>query len=648
MKTVNMQLRKARGFVCAALCAAACLALPSTAYMAQGVDVTHNEDNTHSSDDTHSAENAYGVGDTHSEDNAYGEPGGNGAATPSPFFIYVEKGSFSITVFYLDDEGNYSIPLRTFPTAIGRSSRMTPTGTFEKGSTELWHNWGRTYSPYTSEYYTNLYVHGPIYSRQSFDSLNPGTASQIGSAVSSGCLRTTAEAAYFFYEFCPEGTLINIVDGSPIGYYAPAVSVEEQYRDPAGMTLADIFPGSPLFASAPEQDESGWRSGRATLWDEDAHFAWQKKDANLGMCVVIDSESLELTYGGDDEVSVSGGDSGAGVGEDVSAGVGEGVGEDEADVSMPRLTARFVADTTAADAAYSANAYTGDGAILWVSSDTRVVAVDADGYVYCKGPGSANIVALGPDGYTSAICHINVQQAHGRGQADKAAPFTGLAAASPESEREKEALRNVAEGAFPDLADGHWAAEAIGRLNRLGAIEGSGKRFGPDDDVTKAEFIKMLVLATRVSKNGGADASADADAYTARRARRSDVIYGSDNDGSNGGDDDMSWIGPYLDEAVKLGIMDGPEMHVIMQDPDDYLTREELCLWAGKAFGFRLSSPDVYEDCEGFQCPLTARRLVSRMYFNGYSGGKFYPDAFVTRALAVQTLSNLIIDQYLA
>ena len=217
-------------------------------------------------------------------------PGGD-----SPFYLYVEKGSFSITVFYKDSDGNYSIPLRTFPTAIGRSSRMTPIGIFQKSGTELWHNWGSSYSPYTSEYTANLYLHGPLYRNMSFDSLSPNSASQIGAAVSSGCLRTTAEAAYFFYEHCPAGTIVHIVDGSPYGYNAPAPVVAEQYRDPSGMTLGEIFPDfAYFFYDAYNTGTSGGKYD--TLWDEYAHYAWQKKDAYPGMYVEIDKASLEMVY----------------------------------------------------------------------------------------------------------------------------------------------------------------------------------------------------------------------------------------------------------------------------------------------------------------------------------------------------------------
>ena len=160
-----------------------------------------------------------------------------------PFYIYVEKGSLTMTVFGKDLYGKYTVPLKTFPTAIGRSNRMTPTGVFKKGSVEEWHNWGKkSYSPYTSVYSPGLYIHGPLYSGTAFHMVIKNSVSQIGTSASSGCLRTTAEAAYFVYAFCPEGTSIHIVEGAPLGFSAESANVDAQMENPDGMTFAEFFP----------------------------------------------------------------------------------------------------------------------------------------------------------------------------------------------------------------------------------------------------------------------------------------------------------------------------------------------------------------------------------------------------------------------
>jgi Uncharacterized protein conserved in bacteria len=162
-----------------------------------------------------------GISDeTLAEMNLYDFPTGE-----SPYFIYVEKGAHTLSVFEKDEYGLYTKRVYTWSTAIGKTGSLTPVGTFAVGAKEEWHVWpARTVSPYATKFYEKenryggLFIHGPIYGYRTFGSLFEKTAKQIGTNCSSGCLRTETEAAYFVYELCPEGTLVKIVEGSPLGF----------------------------------------------------------------------------------------------------------------------------------------------------------------------------------------------------------------------------------------------------------------------------------------------------------------------------------------------------------------------------------------------------------------------------------------------
>lgn len=162
-----------------------------------------------------------GISDSELEKlNKYNFPPGE-----SPYFIYVEKGAHTLSVFSKDDYGMYTQKVATWSTATGKTASMTPTGIFTIGEKEEWHKWpANTYSPYASTYYITdnhyggLFIHGPIYSAKRFSSVLGGSVSKIGSNCSSGCLRTEAEAAYFVYAMCPAGTQVKIVEGSPLGF----------------------------------------------------------------------------------------------------------------------------------------------------------------------------------------------------------------------------------------------------------------------------------------------------------------------------------------------------------------------------------------------------------------------------------------------
>ena len=151
----------------------------------------------------------------------------------SPYFIYVEKGSHTITIFGKDTKGKYTVPLRTYLTATGRTASLTPVGNFTIKAKEKWHSWGNCYSPYCCKYYGSLFFHGPLYKERNFGTLMTGSVNQIGTNASSGCMRTSVQAAYFIYQFCWVGTNVKIVNGSPLNRSAGKPSVQSQYVDPA-------------------------------------------------------------------------------------------------------------------------------------------------------------------------------------------------------------------------------------------------------------------------------------------------------------------------------------------------------------------------------------------------------------------------------
>ncbi len=151
----------------------------------------------------------------------------------SPYFIYVEKGSHTITIFGKDSNGKYTVPRKTFLTATGRTAALTPVGDFTIKAKEKWHSWGNCYSPYCCKYYGGLFFHGPLYGEKNFGTLSISSVSQIGTNASSGCMRTSVQAAYFIYQFCWVGTNVKIVNGSPLGRSASKPSVASQYVDPA-------------------------------------------------------------------------------------------------------------------------------------------------------------------------------------------------------------------------------------------------------------------------------------------------------------------------------------------------------------------------------------------------------------------------------
>lgn len=147
------------------------------------------------------------------------------AETPDdglPYYLYVEKGSFTLTIFEKDENGEYTKVYATYRIAHG--GNKTPAGKYTLGgesTRERWHDFpdGGTVQ-YATKYEGRLYIHSPLYATADPTQMWPkyyDGEKGIGLESTGGCLRMVTEAAKFIYENCPEGTVLEIVNGSPKG-----------------------------------------------------------------------------------------------------------------------------------------------------------------------------------------------------------------------------------------------------------------------------------------------------------------------------------------------------------------------------------------------------------------------------------------------
>lgn len=137
-----------------------------------------------------------------------------------PYYLYVEKGSHTLTIYGKDDNYNYTVVVGVYKVAHG--GNRTPTGIFTlSGDRERWHDFPLGGSAqYATPYWGNLFVHSPMYAAQDPSRIWPSYYSGdkgIGTDSTGGCLRMVTEAAKFIYNNCPEGTKLEIVNGSPRG-----------------------------------------------------------------------------------------------------------------------------------------------------------------------------------------------------------------------------------------------------------------------------------------------------------------------------------------------------------------------------------------------------------------------------------------------
>ncbi len=134
-----------------------------------------------------------------------------------PYYLYVEKGSFTLTIYKKDENGEYTDVHKTYRIAHG--GNKTPAGKFELGKKERWHEFSDGgFVQYATTYHKRLFIHSPLYGSESGTHLWPAYydgSHGIGKASTGGCLRMVTEAARFIYDECPDGTILEIVNGSP-------------------------------------------------------------------------------------------------------------------------------------------------------------------------------------------------------------------------------------------------------------------------------------------------------------------------------------------------------------------------------------------------------------------------------------------------
>ena len=169
---------------------------------------------------------------------------------------------------------------------------------------------------------------------------------------------------------------------------------------------------------------------------------------------------------------------------------------------------------------------------------------------------------------------------------------------------------------FSDIA-GHWAGGDIKALSEAGIVAGFGDgTFRPDQQVTRAEFVKLLVTAFSLSGDGA--------------GQYRDVQSGD-------------WFKPYVDAASALGLITGYDGYFY---PSDSLTRQDAAVviyrtlrQLGKEASGSHHFPDSAEIAE--YAREAAGALAAAGIMQG-TGSGFEPAAVATRAQVVKMIRNMM------
>ncbi len=172
---------------------------------------------------------------------------------------------------------------------------------------------------------------------------------------------------------------------------------------------------------------------------------------------------------------------------------------------------------------------------------------------------------------------------------------------------------------FDDIISVPWAETAINELAKKGVLsQPADKKFRPNDNVTREEFIKMLIIALGLNNE------------IAENSTFTDV-------------DLNAWYAPYINVAYKLGITSGY--------PDgsfgigDYITREDLSTLAYRAVNGEEAAnisafADDYDIADYAKSAVYAMRALG--IIDGVGDNLFMPKATATRAQAAKIIYGLI------
>jgi len=171
--------------------------------------------------------------------------------------------------------------------------------------------------------------------------------------------------------------------------------------------------------------------------------------------------------------------------------------------------------------------------------------------------------------------------------------------------------------AFTDMNNAKWAEEAVYALYEKGIVSGrTANTFAPNDNITRAEFAKLLVAIKGVQNSNHS------------------VIFRDVNP--------SDWFFGYVNSAYGLNITKGYEDGTFR--PYDNITREDMAVMIYRYLGEKSTDSDIssFSDCAYISD--YAKKAVSYLYENniisGMGDGTFSPKSNATRAQAAQMIYN--------
>lgn len=171
-------------------------------------------------------------------------------------------------------------------------------------------------------------------------------------------------------------------------------------------------------------------------------------------------------------------------------------------------------------------------------------------------------------------------------------------------------------GTFSDVAETHWAYEAVKNLSDAGIVNGRGNgSFDPDAMVTRAEFVKMIVEAFDIPEAETSVSFGDCPAD--------------------------AWFTQYVARAAANNVVNGFDGNF---SPDKPITREDAAVIVSRLVKDASGESVTFGDAADISdyAKEAVDLLASLGIINGMGDGNYAPKNNITRAQAAKLVFNVI------
>ena len=145
---------------------------------------------------------------------AAGAVAGNGR----PYYITVNRTANVVTVYGLDGNGYYTVPVKAMICSVGKRGSVTPRGNYSLGSRRAWcHMIDGTWGQYATSFYGSYLFHSVCYSAADPSTLLTYEYNMLGGPASLGCVRLQTADAKWIYDNCAAGTKVRVFDSDDPG-----------------------------------------------------------------------------------------------------------------------------------------------------------------------------------------------------------------------------------------------------------------------------------------------------------------------------------------------------------------------------------------------------------------------------------------------